>query len=89
MSAISIAGNHTSLKSYGSITDFALLNKFNISLHPFNAPSIKEVIWHPPLYNSTKCNIDDSTTYAMAAYGGVFRNSGADFVGTFAELVGL
>ncbi|CAJ2642122.1 unnamed protein product [Trifolium pratense] len=47
-SNVSLVGNKTSCCSYSSITDFIILKKFNVSIHPPKAPVIKEVIWHPP-----------------------------------------
>jgi ribonuclease HI len=56
---------------------------------PPKAPSIKEVIWTPPIANWVKCNTDGSSTSTASACAGVFRNANADFIGAFADNVGL
>ncbi|XP_024636247.1 uncharacterized protein [Medicago truncatula] len=43
-SSVSFTGNNTTLTSSSSMTDFQILKKFNISIHPPKAPVIKEVI---------------------------------------------
>jgi ribonuclease HI len=67
--------------------DFTVLKKFNVTLHPPRAPSIKEVIWSPPPLNWLKCNTDGAFNSVNAACGGVFRNHQADFVIAFAEKI--
>jgi len=40
------------------MTEFFILKSFNINIHPLKAPTIKDVIWHPPLINWIKANTD-------------------------------
>jgi ribonuclease HI len=70
------------------MSDFVILKKFNITLHPPKAPSIKEVFWNPPLLHWTKCNTNGSANTTTSACGGIFRNSNADFALCFAENTG-
>ncbi|GAU48375.1 hypothetical protein TSUD_405370 [Trifolium subterraneum] len=86
---VSLSGNKTNLTFYSSMTDFNILKNFRVNIHPPKAPSIKEVIWTPPIANWVKCNIDGSSTSIASACAGVFRNSNADFIGAFADNVGL
>lgn len=65
--------------------DFIILKKFNVSVHPPNAPKIIEVIWNPPIFNWIKCNTDGSTTNTSSACGGIFRDNQAKFLLCFAE----
>lgn len=62
------------------MTDFQILKKFNISIHPPKTPVIKEVIWHPPLINWTKANTDGAPTSTSSACGIIFRGFNADFL---------
>jgi ribonuclease HI len=70
------------------MSDFVLLKKFNITLHPPKAPVIKEVFWNPPSPCWIKCNTDGSANNNTSACAGLFRNSQADFVLCFEENVG-
>ena len=70
------------------MSDFSLLKKFNITLHPARAPVIKEVFWNPPLLHWMKCNTDGAATNTSSACGGIFKNSSVDFVLCFAENTG-
>lgn len=45
---VSLAGNISKTTSL-SMTDFTLLKKFDITLHPPRAPRITEVLWQPPI----------------------------------------
>ena len=76
-SSVSFTGNNTTLTSYSSKTNFQILKKFDISIHPPKAPVIKEVIWNPPLINWTKANTDGSATSTNSACGIIFRDSNA------------
>ena len=71
-----------------SMSDFILLKKFNITLHPPKAPIIKEVFWNPPMPFWIKCNSNGSANNNTSACGEIFRNSYADFVFCFAENTG-
>jgi ribonuclease HI len=87
-SNVSMSGNKTKQIFRNSMTDFSILKKFNISIHPPRAPSIVEIIWHPPCLNWLKCNTDGAANSTVSACGGVFRNHNADFVAGFAEFLG-
>jgi ribonuclease HI len=87
--SVSLSGNMTNLTYYSSMTDFVILKTFRVNIHPHKAPSIKEVLWAPPLSNWIKCNTDGSSTSSASACAGIFRNSDSDFIGGFAENVGL
>ncbi|CAJ2668044.1 unnamed protein product [Trifolium pratense] len=87
-SNVSLAGNKTSCCSYSSITDFIILKKFNVSIHPPKAPVIKEVIWHPPFGQWVKCNTDGAANNITASCGGIFRNCNSEFLCGFAENIG-
>ncbi|CAJ2635947.1 unnamed protein product [Trifolium pratense] len=80
-----LAGNKTSMCSNSSLIDFKILKHFNINIHPPKAPSIKEVIWLPPLIDWVKCNTDGASTQISSACGGIFRNHLAEFICCFAE----
>jgi ribonuclease HI len=82
---VALSGNLTKLTYHSSMRDFAVLKKFNVTLHPPRAPTIKEVIWSPPPLDWLKCNTDGAFNSVSAACGGVFRNHQAEFVLAFAE----
>jgi hypothetical protein len=88
MANVSLSGNNTSKVYNSSMRDFTILKKFKINIHPPKAPTIKEVLWCPPQLNWMKCNTDGAATTTTAAYGGIFRNHLADFIGGFAENIG-
>lgn len=69
--------------------DFAILKKFNVCIHPPNAPKIIEVLWNPPILNWIKCNTNGSTTNTASACGDIFRNNDAKFMLCFAENTGI
>jgi len=48
ISEVSLSGNSTKKSSHSSMTDFSILKNFNVTIHPPNAPKIKEVFWTPP-----------------------------------------
>jgi hypothetical protein len=70
------------------MSDFSILNKFKVSIHPPKAPSIVEVFWCPPNLNWLKCNTNGAATSIGSACGGVFRDHNADFVASFSEFLG-
>jgi hypothetical protein len=76
----SLAGNKTSCYSFSSISDFILLKKLNVIIHPPKAPIIKEVIWQPPPLDWVKCNTDGACVGNASSCGSIFRNNNADFV---------
>jgi ribonuclease HI len=88
-SSVSLSGNLTKKTYNGSMTDFEILKKFKVYLHPPRAPFIKEVLWQPPPLNWLKCNTDGASTSTSSACGGVFRNHLSEFVVGFAENIGL
>jgi hypothetical protein len=85
---VSLSGNKTNKTINSSMRDFTILKNFRINLHPPKAPIIKEVFWQPPLFNWIKGNTDGAANSSIAAYGGLFRNHLADFMGGFAENIG-
>jgi ribonuclease HI len=84
-SSVSLSSNKTKLTFTTSMRDFCILKKFNVLIHPPKAPSIVEVIWHPPIFNWIKCNTDGASNNISSSCGGVFRNHSADLVACFAE----
>jgi hypothetical protein len=71
-----------------NIRDFTILKTFKVTIHHPNAPVVKEIIWNPPLYNWTKCNIDGACSQGKASCSDIFRNHDADFMFYFAEPLG-
>ncbi|PNX68777.1 ribonuclease H, partial [Trifolium pratense] len=76
----SLSGNITNKVSSSSIRDFTILKHFKVKIHHPRPPVIKEIVWHPPLLNWTKCNIDGASkgNPGLSACGGVFRNNASD-----------
>jgi len=89
ISNTSLSGNLTTKKASSAMADFSILKKFNVSIHPPNAPQIIEVIWSPPNFNWVKCNTDGSATATSSACGGIFRDKHAKFLLCFAENTSL
>jgi ribonuclease HI len=87
-SNVSLSGNKTKQIFRSSMSDFSILKKFKVSIHPPKAPSVVEVIWYPPTLNWLKCNTDGAATSFASACGGVFRDHNADFVASFSECLG-
>jgi len=85
--SIQLTGNCSRATSI-SMSDFVLLKKFNVTIHPPRAPVIKEVFWNPLLANWIKCNADDSSVANNSACGGIFRDANVDFLFCFAENTG-
>jgi len=88
ISATSLSGNNTKAAASSCMTEFVIMKKFNVNLHPPNAPKIIEVIWHHPITNWINCNTDGSSNSHTSSCGGIFRNSNVDFLLCFAENVG-
>jgi ribonuclease HI len=84
----SLTGNNTKKRSSNSIRDFSILKTFKVNIHHPNVPVIREIFWHPPLLNWTKCNIDGACSQGLASCSGVFRNHEAEFMLCFAEPLG-
>jgi hypothetical protein len=76
----SLTGNNTKKRSSNSIRDFSILKTFKVNIHHPNVPVIREIFWHPPLLNWTKCNIDGACSQGLASCSGVFRNHEAEFM---------
>lgn len=75
--------NHSSI----SISDFVLINVFDVLVLPPSATIIKEVNWSFPSRGWLKRNYDDvfnSFTNARGC-GGIFRNYRGDFLLAFTE----
>jgi hypothetical protein len=53
-----LTGNNTRKVSSNSIRDFTIFKIFKVNIHNPHVPVIKEILWHPPLENWIKCNID-------------------------------
>lgn len=71
------------------MTDFFILKKLNVNLHPRKAPKIIGVLWLPPILDWLKCNTDGSSNNHSSSCGGIFRNNNVDFMLCFAENIGL
>ncbi|GAU50508.1 hypothetical protein TSUD_234280 [Trifolium subterraneum] len=87
----SMSGNNSKKTSSNSIRDFIVLKKFNVIIHHPKAPVLKEILWQPPLFCWTKCNIDGASkgNPGLAGCGGIFRNHVADMLYCFAEPLGI
>jgi len=70
---------------------FVLLKAFSVQTTYINTPKIKEVIWHPPILNRVKWNIDGASlgNPGPLSCEGIFRNSNADLLGAFAMNLGF
>jgi len=82
-----LCGNLSTAVASNSLSNFVILKKFEVTLHPPKAPRIIEVLWkHPPPF-WVKCNTDKSTTDHTAACGGIFRDHLSDILLCFPEKV--
>jgi ribonuclease HI len=88
-SSVTLTGNNTNFTSTSSMTDFQILKKFSIRIHPPIAPQIKEIIWQPPLPGWIKANSDGSASSIASACGVVFRNCYSDCMLSVAENIGI
>jgi ribonuclease HI len=90
IAAVSLSGNHSSLRAYSKISEFVLLKAFHVNMKYVNAPKIIEVIWTPPIFNWVKCNCDGASigNPGPSSCGGIFRNSDALFLGAYAFNLG-
>jgi ribonuclease HI len=91
ITSTSLTGNNTCKPSSNSIRDFIFLKKFNICIHQPKIPTLREILWQPPLQNWLKCNIDGASMGNPGATtcGGVFRDANGDFLYAFAEPLGI
>lgn len=88
LSSTALCGNLSTAVASSSISNFVILKKFNVTLHPPKAPRIIEVIWSPPPSTWVKCNTDGSSTNLVSSCGGVFRDTSSNFLLCFAEFTG-
>ncbi|RHN40929.1 putative ribonuclease H-like domain, reverse transcriptase zinc-binding domain-containing protein [Medicago truncatula] len=88
ISNTALSGNLTKAVASASISNFVILKKFNVNLHPHKAPKIIEVLRKPPIPLWTKCNTDGSSTSTSSACGGIFRNHDSALLLCFAENTG-
>jgi hypothetical protein len=84
---VALSGNNRKQTYYNSMTDFMILKKFSVEIHPPRAPLIKEVMWLTPTPNWIKCNIDGASTPSSSSFGGIFRNHQAELISCFAERI--
>jgi len=86
----SIAGNNSKTSYRGNMQEFRFLKACKVNIRPPRAPTIKEVIWSPPLTSWIKANIDGASTKnpIKAFLGGIFRNSESICMGCFFQLLG-
>lgn len=89
ISNTSFAGNNSNSRASNSMADFTILKKFNVNLHPPNAPKIIEVLWQPPIFHWIKCNTDGSANDITSSCGGIFRDKDSKFILCFAENTGI
>jgi ribonuclease HI len=89
ISNVSLSSNLSNTVASSSISDFIILKKFNVCIHPPKAPKIIEVVWHPPIFRWIKCNTDGSATNTSSSCGGIFRDKDAKFLLCFAENTGI
>jgi ribonuclease HI len=87
LSSTAFSGNHTKKTAAVDMTEFRILKALKINIHPPNAPTIKEVIWAPPITSWLKVNTDGAVTRnpSKAACGGIFRSSEGFTRGCFAQ----
>jgi ribonuclease HI len=88
---VSLVGNCTKLTAGSSMLNFEILKFFKIEIHQPKPPRVIEVLWTPPLMDWFKCNIDGTSlgNPGPAACAGVFRNHKGEFLGGFAENIGI
>ncbi|MCH96355.1 glycerol-3-phosphate dehydrogenase, partial [Trifolium medium] len=66
-SSVSLSGNLSKKTYHASMRDFSILKKFKVSVHPPRAPTITEVLWHPPPLDWLKCNTDGASNNTSSA----------------------
>jgi hypothetical protein len=89
MSSTALSGNLSKAAAHGNVSNFMMLRKFSVKLHPPRAPRVINVIWILPSPNWIKCKTNGSTTGNHSSCGGIFRNSNLDFLLCFGENTGL
>lgn len=80
-----MADNNSSLTSSASMTYFNLLKSFQVTIHPLEAPIIKEVIRQPPYTVWSKGSCDEVIASSSSGHGDIFRESKGNFILVFAE----
>ncbi|XP_039682967.1 uncharacterized protein [Medicago truncatula] len=90
ISKVSLAGNLTSKTAAANIYEFTIMKSCKVNIRPPRAPSIKEIIWSPPLPSWIKINTDGAATKnpSRSVAGGIFRNSNGAFLGGFTHFIG-
>jgi len=70
--------------------EFNILKACKVNIKPPTAPSIKEVIWFPPLASWVKVNIDGASikNSARASASGIFRDFEGVYIGCFSQFLG-
>jgi len=88
ISSVSLSCNLSNAVASSAISDFIILKKLNVCIHPPKAPRIIEVIWHPPIFQWIKCNTDGSSSNNTSSCGGLFRDKDSKFILCFADNIG-
>jgi len=88
ISNVSLSCNLSNAVPSSAISDFIILKKLNVCIHPPKAPRIIEVIWHPPIFQWIKCNTDGSASNNTSSCGGLFRDKDSKFILYFADNTG-
>jgi len=86
----SMVGNNTKKFARGDMQEFSILKACKVTIRPPRAPTIKEVIWSPPLASWIKVNTDGAATKnpLEASAGGIFRNAEGIYIGCFSQFLG-
>ncbi|XP_058777009.1 uncharacterized protein LOC131651362 [Vicia villosa] len=80
-----LAGNFFCRKSNSTISNFAMLKRFDVNLNPSKTSSYVDVLWSPPLQGWIKCNVDGvarGSPWKLACEG-IFRDCQANHVLSF------
>jgi hypothetical protein len=83
---------------YDVVTEYSVSKRqiscseaFSVKISYGRAPTIKEVIWQPPVFNWIKCNVDGASegNPGPASCGGFYRDKNGAFMGAFAYNLGI
>jgi hypothetical protein len=90
ISSVHRSGNNTLKSSSPGMRESSILKSFRVSIHPPNAPKIKEVIWCPAIFHWIKVNTDGAATKnpLNASAGGMFKDKEGNCLGNFAQNLG-
>jgi len=90
-SNVSLSGNNDKKVASTSVRDFQIMKEYKVTSHALLPTVIKVVLWHPPIANWIKCNIDGAAlgSPGQSSCGGLFRDSSGDCIGCFAENLGV